>query len=66
MREHEQNMIRLENSLTLNKLRQQQILEQKLANRRAVKMQELEQEQLTAVKVVVVESAFWCREYSLR
>ena len=51
MREHEKDMIRLENSLTLNKLKQRQALEEKLAERRAKKMEALEQSQLAAVKV---------------
>ena len=51
MREHEANMVRLENSMTLNKLRQRQILEEKLAARRAKKMQQLEQHQLAQAKV---------------
>lgn len=51
LKEHEQSMVRLENSLTLNKLKQRQALEQKLADRRAKRMQELEATQLSAAKV---------------
>jgi len=51
MREHEKNMIKLENSLTLNKLKQRQILEEKLAEKRAKRMEQLEQQQLAAAKV---------------
>lgn len=54
MREHEKNMIKLENSLTLNKLKQRQLLEQKLADRRAKRMEALQQEQLMAKKVQYV------------
>lgn len=54
MKEHEQNMIRLENSMTLSKLRQRQILEGKLAERRAKRMEELKQKQLVEAKVSCV------------
>ncbi|XP_067937333.1 limbin-like [Watersipora subatra] len=50
MREHEKDMMRLENSLTLNKLKQRQILEEKLAERKAKRLQALEVSQTAAVK----------------
>jgi len=53
MKEHEANMIRLENSLTLNKLRQRQLLDKKLAERRAKRLEELEQQQLIQTKVKI-------------
>lgn len=51
MQEHEKNMIRLENSLAISKLRQQKILEERLAERRAKRMENLKQQQLLEEKV---------------
>ncbi|XP_061180109.1 trichohyalin-like [Saccostrea echinata] len=45
MKEHEKQMVKVENSLTLNKLRQKRILEDKLAAKRALQMEKLEKKQ---------------------
>ncbi|KAI8789816.1 trichohyalin, partial [Biomphalaria glabrata] len=45
LKEHEKQLVKLENSLTLNKLRQKRILEEKIALRRAQQMEELQQKQ---------------------
>lgn len=55
MKEHEQNMIRLDNSLALTKLKQRQILEEKLADRRAKRMEQLQQKQMVESKVCEFE-----------
>ena len=44
MEEHEKQMVALENSLALNKLRQRRLLEEKLAVRKARQLQKMEQE----------------------
>ncbi|XP_052773636.1 trichohyalin-like isoform X2 [Mya arenaria] len=41
MKEHEKQMVQLENSLTLNKLRQKRMIEDKIAQRRAAQMEKL-------------------------
>lgn len=46
MKEHEKQMVKLENSLTLNKLRQKRMLEEKLAQKKALLMQNLQEKQL--------------------
>ncbi|KAH9510198.1 hypothetical protein Btru_043739 [Bulinus truncatus] len=45
LKEHEKQLIKLENSLTLNKLRQKRILEEKIASRRAQQSEELQKKQ---------------------
>ncbi|CAL1547304.1 unnamed protein product [Lymnaea stagnalis] len=45
LKEHEKQMVQLENSLTLNKLRQKRMLEEKIALRRAQQVEELQQKQ---------------------
>ncbi|XP_071947479.1 uncharacterized protein [Antedon mediterranea] len=45
MQEHEKQMVTLENNLTLNKLHQRRKLEEKIAIRRARKMEKLEKQQ---------------------
>jgi ellis van creveld syndrome protein 2 len=45
MKEHEKQMVLLENSLTLNKLRQQRSLEERLKEKRANQLRVLQQEQ---------------------
>ncbi|XP_020627375.1 limbin-like [Orbicella faveolata] len=52
IQEHERNLAELESSLTLNKLRQRQMLEDKLAERRKRRMQQLEQKQMNETKVL--------------
>ncbi|KAK6186320.1 hypothetical protein SNE40_008379 [Patella caerulea] len=47
MKEHEQHMVKLENNLTLNKLRQKRMLEERLALKRAQQMDKLQQKQMT-------------------
>ncbi|KAL5022621.1 hypothetical protein ScPMuIL_001776 [Solemya velum] len=49
MREHEKQMVKLENSLTLNKLRQKRLLEEKIAMKRAIQMEKLQQKQTSEV-----------------
>ncbi|XP_046570165.1 LOW QUALITY PROTEIN: limbin-like [Haliotis rubra] len=50
LKEHEKQMVQLENSLTLNKLRQKRMLEDKLAQRRAQQLEKLQQKQDTEIK----------------
>lgn len=50
--EHEKNLVELESSLTLNKLRQRQKLEERLTEKRKQKMQQLEKQQHEEEKVV--------------
>ncbi|KAL9982886.1 hypothetical protein ACROYT_G004996 [Oculina patagonica] len=50
IQEHEKNLAELESSLTLNKLRQRQMLEEKLAQRRKRRMDQLEQKQMNETK----------------
>ncbi|XP_071089451.1 limbin-like [Haliotis cracherodii] len=50
LKEHEKQMVQLENSLTLNKLRQKRMLEDKLAQRRAQQLEKLQQRQDTEIK----------------
>lgn len=50
IQEHEKNLAELESSLTLSKLRQRQMLEEKLSERRKRKMAQLEQRQAEEVK----------------
>ncbi|XP_052705818.1 limbin-like isoform X1 [Crassostrea angulata] len=45
MKEHEKQMVKVENSLTLNKLRQKRMLEERLAAKRALQMDKLEKKQ---------------------
>ncbi|XP_078310950.1 uncharacterized protein LOC111136197 isoform X3 [Crassostrea virginica] len=45
MKEHEKQMVKVENSLTLNKLRQKRMLEDRLAAKRALQMEKLEKKQ---------------------
>jgi hypothetical protein len=45
MKEYEKQMVLLENSLTLNKLRQQRSLEERLKEKRANQLRVLQQEQ---------------------
>ncbi|KAK7484926.1 hypothetical protein BaRGS_00023846 [Batillaria attramentaria] len=45
LKEHEKQMVMLENSLTLNKLRQQRALEERLAQKRAEQLSKLETDQ---------------------
>ncbi|XP_005098587.1 myosin-9 isoform X2 [Aplysia californica] len=45
LKEHEKQMVKLENSLTLNKLRQTRMLEEKIAQRKAAQMEELSKKQ---------------------
>lgn len=45
LKEHEKQMVKLENSLTLNKLRQKRMIEEKIALRRAQQMEKLQQNQ---------------------
>ncbi|XP_056006535.1 trichohyalin-like isoform X2 [Ostrea edulis] len=45
LKEHEKQMVKVENSLTLNKLRQKRMLEDKLAAKRALQMEKLEKKQ---------------------
>ncbi|RUS90472.1 hypothetical protein EGW08_001740, partial [Elysia chlorotica] len=47
LKEHEKQMVMFENSLTLNKLRQKQMMEEKIAQRRARQMEDLQQKQNT-------------------
>ncbi|XP_063433599.1 limbin-like [Mytilus trossulus] len=46
MKEHEKQMVKLENSLTLNKLRQKRMLEEKLSQKKAQLMQNLQEKQV--------------------
>lgn len=50
MEEHEKNLAELESSLTLNKLRQRQMLEEKLSERRKRRMAQLEKRQAEELK----------------
>ncbi|XP_025094729.1 calponin homology domain-containing protein DDB_G0272472-like isoform X2 [Pomacea canaliculata] len=50
MKEHEKQMVFLENSLTLNKLRQQRALEERLSQRRAQQMSKLQTQQQSELK----------------
>ncbi|CAH3166800.1 unnamed protein product, partial [Porites evermanni] len=50
IQEHEKNVAGLESSLTLSKLRQRQLLEEKLARRRKAKMEQLEKRQIEETK----------------
>jgi len=50
IQEHEKNLAELESSLTLNKLRQRQMLEEKLSQRRKRRMEQLEQRQMEETK----------------
>lgn len=52
IQEHEKNLAELESSLTLNKLRQRQMLEEKLSQRRKRRMEQLEQRQMEETKVL--------------
>ncbi|XP_013387962.1 trichohyalin-like [Lingula anatina] len=52
MKEHEKQMVKLENSLTLNKLHQKRMLEKKLTEKRAKHMETLEKKQLKETKRV--------------
>ncbi|KAL4231314.1 smoothened signaling pathway [Mactra antiquata] len=45
LKEHEKQMVKLENSLTLNKLRQKRMMEEKIAQRRAAQMEKLQMKQ---------------------
>ncbi|KAL3864064.1 hypothetical protein ACJMK2_005770 [Sinanodonta woodiana] len=45
LKEHEKHMVQLENSLTLNKLRQKRMVEEKLALKRAQQLEKLQQKQ---------------------
>ncbi|XP_053407084.1 trichohyalin-like isoform X2 [Mercenaria mercenaria] len=45
LKEHEKQMVKLENSLTLNKLRQKRMVEEKIAQRRAQQMEKLQLKQ---------------------
>ncbi|KAK3595846.1 hypothetical protein CHS0354_014668 [Potamilus streckersoni] len=45
LKEHEKHMVQLENSLTLNKLRQKRMVEEKLALKRARQLEKLQQKQ---------------------
>lgn len=56
LREHEKNMAELESSLTLNKLRQKQMLEQKLEQRRAMKLDKLQQKHENEHKRIKIEN----------
>ncbi|XP_028390926.1 uncharacterized protein LOC114515809 [Dendronephthya gigantea] len=56
LREHEQNMAELESSLTLSKLRQKQMLEEKLEKRRAKKMEKLQQKHENENKRIKIEN----------
>ncbi|XP_059163330.1 trichohyalin-like [Physella acuta] len=49
LKEHEKNMVKLENSLTLNKLRQKRMIEEKIAQRQAQQMEELQQKQYAEI-----------------
>jgi ellis van creveld syndrome protein 2 len=51
LKEHEKQMVKLENSLTLNKLRQKRMLEDKLAKKRTAQMERLEKKQMNESKV---------------
>ncbi|XP_015757980.1 PREDICTED: stress response protein nst1-like [Acropora digitifera] len=51
IQEHEKNLAELESSFTLSKLRQRQMLEEKLSERRKRKMAQLEQRQAQEVRV---------------
>ena len=51
LQEHEKQMVKLENSLTLNKLQQKRMLEDKLALRRKQQMDKLRKKQLIENKV---------------
>ncbi|XP_074642074.1 uncharacterized protein LOC141899588 [Tubulanus polymorphus] len=50
LKEHEKHMVTLENSLTLNKLRQKHMLEQRLAQKRAAQIEKLDKKQNTENK----------------
>ncbi|XP_078587515.1 uncharacterized protein LOC144868783 isoform X1 [Branchiostoma floridae x Branchiostoma japonicum] len=50
LREHEKNVATLENNLTLNKLHQRRMLEEKLAQRRAKAMEKLQKKQIKQEK----------------
>ncbi|XP_064630061.1 limbin-like isoform X2 [Lineus longissimus] len=50
LKEHEKQMVKLENSLTLNKLRQKRMLEDKLAKKRTAQMERLEKKQMSESK----------------
>ncbi|XP_052251546.1 trichohyalin-like isoform X1 [Dreissena polymorpha] len=45
LKEHEKQMVKLENSLTLNKLRQKRMIEEKIAQRRSAQMEKLQLKQ---------------------
>lgn len=53
MQEHEKQMVKLENSLTLNKLSQKRMLEERLARKRQAQMRKLEKKQAAETKVGV-------------
>ena len=56
LQEHEKQMVKLENSLTLNKLQQQRMLEEKLAQKRQQQMEKLKKKQLIENKVILPNS----------
>lgn len=51
MKEHEANMVKLENSLTLTKMQQKRMLEKRIAEKRAKEMEKIEKKQLRDTKV---------------
>ena len=51
MQEHEKQMVTLENSLTLNKLQQKRMLEEKISQKRAKQMEALQKKQALETKV---------------
>lgn len=61
--EHEQNLVQVENSLTLSKLRQKRMLEEALAERREKQMARLRQKQEAEATVSFgFDSGFLTRE----
>lgn len=65
--EHERNLVQVENSLTLSKLRQKRMLEEALAERREKQMARLRQKQEAeaTVSFALVALVFW-REKCIR
>ncbi|PVD30384.1 hypothetical protein C0Q70_09650 [Pomacea canaliculata] len=61
MKEHEKQMVFLENSLTLNKLRQQRALEERLSQRRAQQMSKLQTQQQSELKVGISYVVCHCK-----
>ena len=54
--EHEANMAALENSMTLQKMQQKRILEERISNRRNAKMAQLKKIQLAESKVRLIRN----------